>query len=250
MICLRRNQLRERRNDYIVLKWEYSEKVGSVGVRHWLQALDLNNKELLFIAELFICRTKNYKKSRMQVKRRRFIPSLSLWKLFKKLRSLSLFLLRILSICGGFFGFATNTCPYKSSQRPEIKHEYSRHAESMWKWVVNWPWTHGRPRTGCSCSCLEVSSSSSSSWPRSQCIVSWRWSWPDRGESRLGVSVIAASSHNYRREWALCTTKRTRWRSCPRSMLNSWVKKRHSYPVVVLIKVFGHHWFMPCECLL
>lgn len=37
------------------------------------------------------------------------LPSLSLWKSFKNLRSLSLFRRRMLSICGGFFGFATNT---------------------------------------------------------------------------------------------------------------------------------------------
>ena len=37
-------------------------------------------------------------------------PSLSLWKSFKNLSNLSLFLRRMLSICGGFFGLATNTC--------------------------------------------------------------------------------------------------------------------------------------------
>ena len=38
------------------------------------------------------------------------IPSLSLWKPFKNTKSLSLFRRSIVSICGGFFGFATNTC--------------------------------------------------------------------------------------------------------------------------------------------
>ena len=37
------------------------------------------------------------------------VPSLSLWKFLRKARSLSLFLLKMASICGGFLGFATNT---------------------------------------------------------------------------------------------------------------------------------------------
>lgn len=39
----------------------------------------------------------------------RDIPSLSLWKFFKNCNSLSLLRRSMPSICGGFFGLATNT---------------------------------------------------------------------------------------------------------------------------------------------
>jgi hypothetical protein len=39
----------------------------------------------------------------------KYVPSLSLWNDLRKFNSLSLFLRKMVSICGGFLGFATKT---------------------------------------------------------------------------------------------------------------------------------------------
>ena len=77
-------------------------------VQRRLQILDLHNQELLFVAELFIC-TNMIFSNRARVKCETDVPSLSLWKVFKKFSNFSLFRRRMDSIWGGFFGFATKT---------------------------------------------------------------------------------------------------------------------------------------------
>lgn len=56
--------------------------------------------------KLFIYRKRRSEKSEMIPVRS---PSLSLWNSFKKSNNLSLFLRKILAICGGLFGLATKT---------------------------------------------------------------------------------------------------------------------------------------------
>lgn len=73
------------------------------------EPLDLYDEELLLVAELFVWGQHNISAS-VHVGEGIDAPSLSLWKLLRKTRSLSLFRRRIVSICGGFLGLATNTC--------------------------------------------------------------------------------------------------------------------------------------------
>lgn len=55
-------------------------------------------------------------------------PSLSLWNDLRKFNSLSLFLRKMVSICGGFLGFATNTYGSMSKITRQSKvHEKGAH---------------------------------------------------------------------------------------------------------------------------
>ena len=77
------------------------------------EALYLRDQELLLVRELFVCKPGNTRSAHPGSKGtgggRVDAPSLSLWKSFRNFNNFSLFLRRIPSICGGFFGFATNT---------------------------------------------------------------------------------------------------------------------------------------------
>jgi hypothetical protein len=72
------------------------------------------------------CKNTRHTRSRMLLKLKTHTvncsSSLSLWKPFKNVKSLSLFRRRMFSIWGGFFGFATNTYPCSSAITP-IRHE-------------------------------------------------------------------------------------------------------------------------------
>lgn len=77
------------------------------------EALYLRDQELLLVRELLVCKRRNTRSAHPGSKctggRRVDAPSLSLWKSFRNFNNFSLFLRRMFSICGGFFGFATNT---------------------------------------------------------------------------------------------------------------------------------------------